>query len=108
MGARRQDFSPIPKAGSDCFLFHVPATATRRATTESTQQPQVADEMKIGLEILKEVPHLLHMTFISQSANTIFKLWGAVQPDYLTISSQDLVMKYGAVLDGLWTVRRHS
>ena len=71
---------------------------------QSTQQPEVADAMKIGLEILKEVPHLLHMTFISQSENTIFSLWGAVQPDYLTISSQDLVMKYGAVLDGLWTV----
>ncbi len=60
--------------------------------------------MKIGLEVLKEVPHLLHMTFISKSDNTIFKLWGAVQPGYLTINSEDLVMKYGAVLDGLWTV----
>jgi hypothetical protein len=27
-----------------------------------------------------------------------------VQPEYLTIASEDLVMKYGAVLDGLWTV----
>jgi hypothetical protein len=34
----------------------------------------------------------------------IINLWSAVQPGYLTIGSEDLVMKYGAVLDGLWTV----
>jgi len=76
----------------------------RAQQRQQPQQPQIAEEMKFGLEVLKEVPHLLHMTFISKSDNTIFRLWAAVQPDYLTISSEDLVMKYGAVLDGLWTV----
>jgi hypothetical protein len=76
--------------------------STRKERREQRrQQPQVPDIIKIGLDILKEVPHLLHMTFLAQSG---FRFWAAAQPSYLTISSEDLVMKFGAVMDGLWTV----
>jgi hypothetical protein len=66
-------------------------------------QPRAANAglMKLGLEILKEVPHLLHLTFLTQNGT---RLWAPVQPDYLTISSDALLMKFGAVIDGLWTV----
>jgi len=75
-----------------------PSMSRQQRPAQQRQGPtQQSDAMKIGLEVLKEVPHLLHMTFISKSDNTIFKLWGAVQPGYLTINSEDLVMKYGAV-----------
>jgi hypothetical protein len=57
--------------------------------------------VKIGLELLKQIPHRLHVTFLTRSG---FRFWAAAQPDHLTISSEDLVMKYGAVIDGLWTV----
>jgi hypothetical protein len=65
------------------------------------RKPQMPEGMKFGLEVLKEVPHLLHMTFL---ANGGYRFWAAAQPDYLTISSDALVMKFGAVVDGLWTV----
>lgn len=55
----------------------------------------------MGLDLIKEVPHLLHMTFLTQGG---FRFWAAAQPEYLTISSEHLVMKFGAVVDGLWTV----
>jgi hypothetical protein len=73
----------------------------KRREQHRQQQPQVSDAVKIGLEVLKEVPHLLHMTFLARSG---FRFWAAAQPSYLTINSEDLVMKYGAVIDGLWTV----
>jgi hypothetical protein len=41
------------------------------------------------------------MTFLSPSG---FRFWAAAQPDYLTISSDALLMKFGAVIDGVWTV----
>ncbi|MGO4879418.1 MAG: hypothetical protein ACLP59_01190 [Bryobacteraceae bacterium] len=76
----------------------------RREQQRQQPQPEVSDAVKIGLEVLKEVPHLLHMTFITKSDESLFRLWAAVQPGYLTINTEDLVMKYGAVIDGLWTV----
>jgi hypothetical protein len=83
-----------------------PVTRQQRRAQQRHQptQPQVVDATKLGIEVLKGVPHLLHMTFISKWEDRIFYLWSAVQPEYLTIASEDLVMKYGAVLDGLWTV----
>ena len=68
-------------------------------------KPQMPEGIKFGFEVLKEVPHLLHMTFLSQSG---FRFWAATQPDYLTISSDALVMKFGAVVDGIWTVVGNS
>jgi hypothetical protein len=73
----------------------------RRQQQSPPGKPQMPDVMKFGLEVLKEVPHLLHITFLAQSG---FRFWAAAQPDYLTISSEALVMKFGAVIDGLWTV----
>jgi hypothetical protein len=57
--------------------------------------------MKFGLDVLKEAPHLLYMTFLAQAG---FRFWAAARPDYLTISSDALAMKFGAVVDGIWTV----
>lgn len=73
----------------------------RREQRQQQPKPQIPDGVKFGLEVLKEVPHLLHMTFLAQSG---FRFWAAAQPDYLTISSEALVMKFGAVVDGIWTV----
>jgi hypothetical protein len=41
------------------------------------------------------------MTFLSTSG---YRLWAAPQPSNLTIASEDLTMKYGAVIDGRWAV----
>ena len=87
-----------------------PSTSRQRHRAQQRKQsthaqPPVADAARIGIDVLKGVPHLLHMTFMSKSDDdVIYNLWSAIQPDYLTIASEDLVMKYGAVMDGLWTV----
>lgn len=73
----------------------------RKKSREQQQQAKISEPIKAGLELLKEVPHLLHMTFLAPDG---FRFWAAAQPEYPTISSEHLVMKYGAVLDGLWTV----
>jgi len=67
----------------------------------SPGQKQAFDATQFGLEILKEVPHLFYMTFLARPS---FRFWAAVQPDYLTISGDALIMKFGAIIDGLWTV----
>lgn len=77
------------------------ATSTRKQRRASTQQSTMPSELKFGLEVLKRVPHLLHLTFVTREG---LNLWAAAQPSYLTITSEDLVMKYGATIDGLWTV----
>lgn len=73
----------------------------RRDQRQRQQQSPVSDAVKIGLEVLKNMPHLLHMILLAQQG---FRFWAAAQPEYLTINSGDLVMKYGAVIDGMWTV----
>jgi hypothetical protein len=73
----------------------------KKRREQRQQQAPASDAVKIGLEVLKQVPHLLHLTFLTRSG---IRLWAAAQPDHLTISSEDLVMKYGAVIDGVWTV----
>lgn len=106
----RNLWEPSAKA----FLSQAQEAAPRAASTsrqqtrrEQRQQEsrrrnsQMPEGIKFGLEIIKEVPHLLHMTFLSESG---FRFWAAAQPDYLTISSDALLMKFGAVVDGLWTV----
>jgi hypothetical protein len=81
---------------------NVPSAGNRKHRREKhpTQSP-IPDVMKFGLEIMKEVPHLLHMTFLGPEG---LRFWAAAQPDYLTISSDSLVMKFGAVVDGVWTI----
>jgi hypothetical protein len=44
------------------------------------------------------------MTFITKSGDGISHLWASVRPEHLTINSEDLTMKFGSVLDGLWQV----
>jgi hypothetical protein len=83
-----------------------PLGSRKKRREQRRQQPQehklqMPEGIKFGLEVLKEAPHLLHMTFLAQSR---FRFWAAAQPDYLTISSDALLMKFGAVVDGLWTV----
>jgi hypothetical protein len=82
-----------------------PPLSRKKRREQHQQQPQrqqqIPDATKFGLEILKEVPHLLYMTFLAMPN---FRFWAAAQPDYLTISSDALIMKFGAVIDGLWTV----
>jgi hypothetical protein len=99
--ARAWVLSQVPDAAQ---AAQSPSTGSRKKRREQRQQqpqPQITQAVKVGLEILKEVPHLLHMTFLSGSG---FRFWAAAQPDYLTISSDALLMKFGAVVDGLWTV----
>jgi hypothetical protein len=81
----------------------VSASSNRKQRREHQQQSQtpIPDVIKFGLEVMKEVPHLLHMTFLGPGG---FRFWAAAQPDYLTISSDALIMKFGAVVDGVWTV----
>jgi hypothetical protein len=64
------------------------------------QAPKASAEQNIGAQFLKDFPHLFHMTFLAEEK---IRLWSAVQPENLTISSADLTMKYGAVMDGIWT-----
>lgn len=64
------------------------------------QVPPIAEAVKLGLDVLKAVPHLLHMTFLAPP----YRLWAPAQPEYLTISGEHLSMKFGAVVDGIWTV----
>ena len=82
-----------------------PLLSRKKRREQRQQQPQsqrrIQDATKFGLEILKEVPHLLYMTFLAMPN---FRFWAAAQPDYLTISSDALIMKFGAIIDGLWTV----
>lgn len=68
------------------------------------QQGATSVEGKLGLEIIKDLPHLLHMTFLAESDRTVFRFWAALKPECMTISSEDLTMKFGAVVDGRWTV----
>jgi hypothetical protein len=88
--------SEAPRAGQ-------PSSSRKKQRQQRQQQDesQMSAAAKFGLQVLKEVPHLLHMTFLSDSG---FRLWAAMQPDYLTIGSDALLMKFGAVVDGLWTV----
>jgi hypothetical protein len=75
---------------------------SRKQRRESKQpMPQAT---KLGLTVIKEMPHPFHMTFLARENDTIFRLWAAMKPEYLTISSDDLVMKFGAAIDGIWTV----
>lgn len=69
----------------------------KKRREQRQQQAPGSDAVKFGLEVLKQVPHMLHMTFLTHSG---FRFWAAAQPDHLTINSEDLVMKYGAGIDG--------
>ena len=79
------------------------SSLNRKQRRENRQQQSapIPDALKFGLEVMKEVPHLLNMTFLAPSG---IRFWAAAQPDNLTISSDALVMKFGAVIDGVWTV----
>jgi hypothetical protein len=80
------------------------APSSRKKRREQRQQAPtdpMSDALKLGLEVLKEAPHLLHLTFLASGG---FRFWAAAQPEYLTISSDALAMKFGAVIDGLWTI----
>lgn len=80
----------------------IPSAVSRKKRREQRQQQSPAtDAVKFGLEVLKHVPHLLHLILLAPDG---FRFWAAAQPEYLTINSEDLVMKYGAVIDGIWTV----
>jgi len=88
-------------------VSQAPQPLSRKKRREQRQgqpkprQPEMSESMKLGLDVLKEAPHLLHMTFLAKGG---FRFWAAAQPDYLTINSDALLMKFGAVVDGLWTV----
>jgi hypothetical protein len=77
----------------------------RHQQRQEAKQPAGAQplpgDMAIGLQFLQAMPHLFHMTFLSEEG---LSLWAAVRSDHLTISSEDLTMKFGAAIDGLWTV----
>ena len=80
-------------------------TTTRKGRHEAKRQAkqEISPEMKLGVAMMKQMPHLFHMTFLTTSDQT-FRFWAAMKPEYLTINSEDLAMKYGAVMDGVWTV----
>jgi hypothetical protein len=44
------------------------------------------------------------MTFLTKSDGDLYKLWASIRPEHLTINSEDMTMKYGSVMDGLWHV----
>ena len=78
------------------------APMSRKHRREQRQQSAPETKaLRTALEVLKGVPHLLNLTFATRSG---ISLWAAAQPEHLTIGTGDLVMKYGAVIDGLWTV----
>jgi hypothetical protein len=85
----------------------VQASTTRSSRKQRREQPseqKLSPDNKIALQILKEIPHLLHMTFLTKSNETIYRLWASIKPDFLNINSEDLAMKYGAAIDGQWRV----
>jgi hypothetical protein len=78
-----------------------PITRKNKHSKPQQTTSELSESVKTGLDLLREVPHLLHMTFLAEGG---FRFWAAAQPDFLTISSEHLTMKFGAVVDGLWTV----
>src|SRR5260370_3516069 len=88
---------------------HSPAqgttSTTRKGRRDAKRQTknEMSAEMNLGAAMLKQMPHLFHMTFLT-SPDPAYKFWAAMKPDYLTINSEDLAMKFGAVMDGIWTV----
>lgn len=55
-------------------------------------------DAQLTLQILQGMPHLFHMTFVSEGG---IALWAAVDPKHLTIASENLAMKFGSSIDGL-------
>lgn len=80
-----------------------PASGNRKQRREQSKA-QLSPDMSLSVEILKEVPHLFHMTFLSLTPEAAFYFWASVRQEFLTIPSADLTMKYGSALDGIWSV----
>jgi hypothetical protein len=88
------------------FLSSSPKPPTRQQKRHQERRGQGASqslspEMENVIQVLQSMPHLFHMTFVTESG---IALWAAVQPSNLTINSEDLAMKFGAAMDGIWTV----
>lgn len=53
-----------------------PISRKNRRERRQQEGEQIPDGIKFGLEVLKEVPHLLHMTFLAESG---YRLWAPAQ-----------------------------
>jgi hypothetical protein len=100
----RNLWEPIGRAVSSASAQPI-ASLSRKQKKEQrlTPEQQLSQlTMKLGIDVLKEAPHLLHLTFLA--AESPIKLWAVGDPDYLTISSDALSMKFGVAISGCWTV----
>lgn len=79
-------------------------TSRRDRKNERRSAQGTPEYLKIGLSVMKEMPHVFHMTFFSTSTESTLGFWASVKPEYLTINSEDMAMKYGAVVSGIWAV----
>ncbi len=84
----------------DAFIGSIP-TGPKATPEQRAQAKHFKDNKQMILTVMAEMPHLLHMTFLSTAG---LRLWAAAKPNSLTMSSEDLVMKFGSVLDGKWNV----
>jgi len=87
--ASREKASALPKS------VHV-----GRNRRQESRAPRLDPDIAMAIKVLKEVPHSVHMSFLSSEG---FLLWSAIQPTNLTLSSEDLAMKHGVTIQGSWT-----
>jgi hypothetical protein len=81
-----------------------PSTQQAFSRRQRAKDPPAPDPSTLLIEILGAIPHLLHMTFLATGTPLPYLFWASARREYLTIPSEDLAMKYGAALDGIWAV----
>jgi len=102
MRLMRNVWEPAGKLYLEQQMQAAPQPSTRQGRRDQKREirQQAIPAIELGLQILREVPHSVHMTFLTASG---LRLWSAIQPSGLTIGSEDLTMKYGVTLEGKWT-----
>lgn len=75
--------------------------STRQGRRDQRRAQRIDPTAELALKVLKEIPHSVHMSFMTADG---IRLWSAIQPTNLTLGSEDLMMKHGVAIDGLWTV----
>lgn len=66
---------------------------------QQEQIPNFRDRFEHVIGMLRNMPHTLHAHFLTREAF----LWSTLQPSNLTVSADDIILKYGAeVVSGDW------
>lgn len=62
-----------------------------------------ADEMEIGIEMVKTLPHGITARMTSSGSSPV-ETWSSLAPEFITGSTSDLFLKHGARISGHWTM----